>query len=93
MMILLDYDKMRLFLAATPQPDSVWCDTQLTATRALLTADPGDTGVVDAELWFEQVVHCEPGPAAAGKLRWDNKQEQSPVKAVRCHRSTTRGRQ
>lgn len=90
-MILLDYDKMRLFLAATPQPDSVWCDTQLTATRALLTADPGGAGVVDAELWFEQVVHGEPGPAAAGKLRWDNKQEQSPVKVVRCHRSTIGG--
>lgn len=84
---------MRLFLAAAPQSDSVWGDIQLTATHALLTADPGGTGVVDAELWFEQVVHGELRPAAARKLHCNNKQEQSPVKAVHCHSSTTGGRQ
>lgn len=48
--------------------------------------------MVDAELWFEQVVDGEPGPAAAGKLRWDDKQEQRPVRAVRRHGSATGGR-
>ncbi len=40
--------------------------------RAALTADPRGLGVVNAELWFVQICHSQPGLAAAGELRWEN---------------------
>lgn len=49
---------------------------------------------MDAELWFEQVVHGEPGPAAARNLRWGGQQTrtesgQSAALSQHHHRGAT----
>lgn len=41
-----------------------------------LTADPHGFRIVNAELWFVQICHSQPGFAAAGDLHWEKKKKE-----------------
>lgn len=42
---------------------------------AVLTADPRGPRVMNAELWFVQIRHGQPGPATSRKLHLENTRE------------------